>query len=486
MAFGLFLNKLRVEKYRMHPVPWFSALRSTIAHIPHVCLWSSHLFQRPSEWTENVVMGGYTSPTPKPGGVDDSEYRPSDSLHDFVISSGQGADRAIAARANKTPLIVISFGSMSIPNPAELLSMLSVALDIIDARAVVCANWDITNVHHGEKTLGGTTNRIYLTDQSVPHAWLLRYATGGFVHHGGAGHTGAGLRAGVPMLLLPFMLDQHFWAVKVQSLGLGPPPVPFHLLTTDKLTGSLRLLLDGSSSGRGAYAANCAEIAERVRDEKDGADVAAEAVLQQLDLPSATGAASDESRPEVAVSPAGLRAASSRIQCSVLPELVAPWQHKTTGLLLCGAAAACLVSESALNWDDLEVRPTVGKGYWSMGEESTAVWVQILSKVTNSISCVVGVLWLLLTCLVRLELPRLDLRGGSLGECGQVSNVGHRAHIEQAEYDLEILLDHPVRCRESPKISKIGHGSHIVIRRGIVSKWNAAVAAKHHTDFLVE
>lgn len=486
LAFGLFLNKLRVEKYSMHPVPWSSALRSTIAQIPHICLWSSHLFQRPSEWPKSVVIGGYTSPMPKAGGFDDSEYRPSDSLHDFVISSGQKGDSVFAARGKKTPLIVISFGSMSIPNPAELLSLLSSVLDKVDARAVVCANWDITNVHHEDKTQGGTNNRIYLTDQSVPHAWLLRYATGGFVHHGGAGHTGAGFRAGVPMLLLPFMLDQHFWAAKVQNLGLGPPPVPFHLLTADKLTVSLRLLLDGSSSGRGNYALTCAEMAERVRNESDGADVAAKMISQQLDLPHTTGTASDESIPEVVVSPAGSDAPSSRMQCSVLTELVGPWQHKRTGLPLSGAAAACLVSESALNWDDLEVRPSVGEGYCSWDEESMVVWVKILSRVTTSISCVAGVLWLLLSCLVRLELPRLGPRGESLREFGQMSNMGHRAHIEQAEYDLEFLLGRSAWCGESPKSSKIGDGSHIVISSAIVRKWNAAVAVKHHTEFLVE
>lgn len=423
---------------------------------------------------------------PKPGRVDDSEYRPSDSLHDFVISSGQDGDRVIAARGSQRPLLVISFGSMSIPNPAELLSMLSSSLNIIDARAVVCANWDITNAFHEEKTLGGTNNRIYLTDQSVPHAWLLRYATGGFVHHGGAGHVGAGLRAGVPMLLLPFVLDQHFWAAKVQELGLGPPPVPFHLLAADKLTESLRLLLNGSSSGRGTYALSCAEIAERVRDEKDGADVAAEVILQQLDLTRATRAASDDSRPEVAVSPAGQGTPSSVIQCSVIPELVGIWRHKTTGLLLSGAAAACLVSESVLSWDDLGVRPSVGEGYWSRGEESMAVWVQVLSRVTNSISCAAGFLWLLLTCLVRLELPRLGLRGGSLKECGQVSNVGHRTHIEQAEYDLDFVLDQSALCGKNSKASKIGDVSNIDIKKGIVRKWNAAIAVKHHTEFLVE
>jgi hypothetical protein len=394
--------------------------------------------------------------------------------------------RRITDWGKQAPLIVISFGSMSIPSPAELLSLLSSALDRVNARAVVCANWDSTNAVHEEKA-PGIHDRIYVTDQSVPHAWLLRHATGGFVHHGGAGHTGAGLRAGVPMLVLPFMLDQHFWAAQVYKLGLGPPLVPFRLLTADRLTESLQLLLDGGKGGKGTYSRTCAEMAECVRAEGDGADVAAEVILRQLGLHSAAAeTASDESMAGVDVSQVSSGAPMSRIPCSVLPALVGPWRHKATALALSGAAAACLVSESVLSWDDLETKPSVGERYWSGSEGLLVAWVQILSRVPNFISCAVGILWLLMTCVVRLELPQMEFRGGSLKARGQMSDVCHRAHIEQAEHDLEILLQQSVLCGKTPGAIESGHTSHILIRRGIVSKWNAAAVAKHHIDFLVE
>ncbi|KAL1873164.1 hypothetical protein Daus18300_003983 [Diaporthe australafricana] len=461
LAFGLFLNKLRVGKYGMHTTTWASALREGISEIPHICLWSSHLFQRPSEWPENVVIGGSTSLLPKPGKVGSSEYRPSDPLHDFVLGHNQEVYRRMAPCSKERPLIVVSFGSMSIYNSAAVLSLLSSALDRVNARAVVCANWDITDTLHGKK-VPGTNNRIYVTDQSIPLAWLLRHASGGFVQHGGAGHTRAGLRADVPMLLLPSMPDQHFWAAHVHKLGLGPPPVPFRLLTADRLTGSLRLLLDGSSSGKGgAYALACAEMAERVRAEGDGADVAAEVITRQLGLPGATGAASDDPRLGAAVSPAGSSAPPSRMPCSVFPALVGRWAHKATGLPLSGAAAACLVSESVLGWDDLEVRPGVGEGYWSGHERSLAAWVRILERVTNFVSFAGGIfkLWLLLTCLAKLELARTGSRGGSLKSLGQMSDVCRRAHLEQAEYDLGFLLEQSRGCGEILDASKSGHES---------------------------
>ena len=46
------------------------------------------------------------------------------------------------------------------------------------------------------------------------------------VHHGGAGTTSAGLRAGVPAVVTPFFGDQPFWGQRVADLGVGPAPIP--------------------------------------------------------------------------------------------------------------------------------------------------------------------------------------------------------------------------------------------------------------------
>ncbi len=60
---------------------------------------------------------------------------------------------------------------------------------------------------------------------AVPHDWLFpRMAA--VVHHGGAGTTGAGLRAGVPSIIVPGANDQPFWGRRVEALGAGPAPIP--------------------------------------------------------------------------------------------------------------------------------------------------------------------------------------------------------------------------------------------------------------------
>ncbi|CAF4829326.1 unnamed protein product, partial [Rotaria sp. Silwood2] len=41
-------------------------------------------------------------------------------------------------------------------------------------------------------------------------------------HHGGAGTTAAGLRAGLPTIVVAFFGDQFFWGDRVEQIGAGP------------------------------------------------------------------------------------------------------------------------------------------------------------------------------------------------------------------------------------------------------------------------
>ena len=59
------------------------------------------------------------------------------------------------------------------------------------------------------------------------------------VHHGGAGTTAAGLRAGRPTIIVPFFGDQPFWGRQVYELGVGSKPIPQKKLTTERLTKAL-------------------------------------------------------------------------------------------------------------------------------------------------------------------------------------------------------------------------------------------------------
>jgi len=74
---------------------------------------------------------------------------------------------------------------------------------------------------------------------AVPHD-LLFSRVASVVHHGGAGTTAAGLRAGKPTVICPFLGDQGFWGRRVATLGARPAPIPQRRLTVDGLTAALR------------------------------------------------------------------------------------------------------------------------------------------------------------------------------------------------------------------------------------------------------
>jgi UDP:flavonoid glycosyltransferase YjiC (YdhE family) len=124
------------------------------------------------------------------------------------------ADEEVASWiAAGTPPIYFGFGSMPVESPADTIAMISAACAQLGERALICAGWsDFRDVPHSEHVkVVGTVN----------HAAIFP-ACRAVVHHGGAGTTAAGLRAGVPTLVLSMMLsDQLNWAARVKQLKVG-------------------------------------------------------------------------------------------------------------------------------------------------------------------------------------------------------------------------------------------------------------------------
>lgn len=128
------------------------------------------------------------------------------------------------------PPVYIGFGSMTHRDPSRLRHAIEGALEISGQRAVVLQGWGDLRPRNG----GGNI----FTLEGAPHEWLFpRMAA--VVHHGGAGTTAAGLRAGTPTVIVPFFGDQPFWGSRVKSLGVGPPPIPLKRLTAGRLASAI-------------------------------------------------------------------------------------------------------------------------------------------------------------------------------------------------------------------------------------------------------
>ena len=88
---------------------------------------------------------------------------------------------------------------------------------------------------------GGVKNRssndlLYL--ESAPHDWLLSRCKM-IIHHGGAGTTSAGLRAGISNIIIPFMADQPFWGNRVHAMGVGPKPILVKNISVEKIMSAI-------------------------------------------------------------------------------------------------------------------------------------------------------------------------------------------------------------------------------------------------------
>lgn len=127
-------------------------------------------------------------------------------------------------------------------NPQRLARIAIAALQATNQRGILATGW-------GGLQASQLPENIFQLDQA-PHDWLFPRVSA-VVHHGGAGTTAAGLRAGCPTIICPFFGDQPFWGQRVHTLGVGPRPIPQKQLTVQKLVGAIQeVIFNPSLSNR--------------------------------------------------------------------------------------------------------------------------------------------------------------------------------------------------------------------------------------------
>jgi sterol 3beta-glucosyltransferase len=134
---------------------------------------------------------------------------------------------------------------MSGRDPQRVTQVVIEALQRVGLRGVLAAGWRGLSQDDLPETI------FPLGD--VPHDWLFPQVAA-VVHHGGAGTTAAGLRAGRPTVICPFFGDQPFWGWRVRELGVGSEPIPQKKLTADRLSAALREVTTNPAIRRSAEA----------------------------------------------------------------------------------------------------------------------------------------------------------------------------------------------------------------------------------------
>jgi UDP:flavonoid glycosyltransferase YjiC (YdhE family) len=236
------LNRWRREALGLAPLPLAGPFgRMERERLPLLYGYSEHVVPRPADWPPWLHVTGYWF-LDRP-----HDWTPPADLQAFVAAG--------------LPPVYVGFGSMTHGSGPHVADLAREALCLAGQRGVMLA---------GDLPAGPQGENLYVVGE-VPHDWLFARMAA-VVHHGGAGTTAAGLRAGVPAVICPYFGDQPFWAERVSELGAGPAPIPQRRLTAQALAAAIRAAVEDPSLRTGAAA-----LGERLRAE-DGVARAVELV----------------------------------------------------------------------------------------------------------------------------------------------------------------------------------------------------------------
>ncbi|WP_420456119.1 glycosyltransferase [Rubrivirga sp.] len=208
--------------------------------VPTVHGFSRHVVPEPTDWPGWAATAGY-----------------------WFLDADAPLDPALAAFLGAgPPPVYVGFGSMTGRDAGETTRTVVEAVRATGVRAVLASGWGGLAEATGDDlfTIGGAPH----------HALFPRCAA--VVHHGGAGTTAAGLRAGRPTVVVAHFGDQPYWGRRVHALGVGPAPLLKKRLTAPQLVAAISAATTDDAMRRRAEA-----LGKRLRAE-DGVGVAVRAI----------------------------------------------------------------------------------------------------------------------------------------------------------------------------------------------------------------
>jgi sterol 3beta-glucosyltransferase len=241
-------NRFKLPEDIQLDVVWpFDASR--LIRTPLLFAYSPAVLPRPADWTAPYIhITGYFF-------LEASDaYQPPPELVDF-LSAGAAP-------------VCVTFGSMVNRQGEQVDAIVRQALLQTRQRGIFLTGWG------GQQPATSNSDLFYM--ETAPHDWLFPRCKA-VIHHGGAGTTAAGLRAGVPNIVLPHAADQMFWGKRVAAIGAGPAPLGLKKLSVERLSAAFALG-DGA-----AIQTRAREIGRLIRLE-DGVKEAVHWIEQQANV----------------------------------------------------------------------------------------------------------------------------------------------------------------------------------------------------------
>ncbi|GAA5830538.1 hypothetical protein JCM11251_002507 [Rhodosporidiobolus azoricus] len=266
------VNRWRKQTLNIRPTN-FDAMQQH--KIPFLYNFSPVVVPPPLDWRENIHVTGYWW-LDNPEDSKSKKWEPPEDVIKFLDE----------AKEKDKKVVFIGFGSIIIPDPMEFTKVIAEAVERAGVYAIVAKGWSDRASSKGdsdeqkkeqeerEKTEAEVMDKPFILNvKSIPHDWLFPRIHGA-VHHGGAGTTGASLRAGLPTIIKPFFGDQHFYADRVATLGIGTHIRNF---TADNLSEALVTAVTDDKQIERARLAG-----EEIRKE-DGVATAIECIYRDLE-----------------------------------------------------------------------------------------------------------------------------------------------------------------------------------------------------------
>jgi UDP:flavonoid glycosyltransferase YjiC (YdhE family) len=243
-------NIARKQVLGVQPAPLMGPFNNPrLKQMPVLYGFSPSAIAKPADWDSRIHVTGFWF-------LDEEKtWSPPAGLMEFL-------------NAGAKP-IYIGFGSMGNRKPEAVTQIVLQALEQTKQRAIVASGW-------GGLSRQQLPETVYMVE-SIPHAWLFPRVAA-VVHHGGVGTTAAGLRAGVPSIIVPFFGDQPFWGNRIAALGVGPQPIPRKQLSADRLAQAIHIAVTNTTMQQRA-----AELGRKIQAE-DGVARAVEIIKKGVHL----------------------------------------------------------------------------------------------------------------------------------------------------------------------------------------------------------